>query len=649
MRTISLLPVLLALAVASSVAQPFDALGADARGVAGQQPAQQSSQGQTQGGRQGRGGGQGGGQRGGGQGEAQGGQPARDTQTSTIPATSSITGRVLTADTGRPVKRAQVTASGSGRGVRGAVTDDQGRFSLSGLAAGSYTITASKNGFVDAVYGQRRPLQPGTPVQLLDNQQAVNIDLRLIRGGVITGRVLDEDGEPLMRALVSIQRYQYLQGNRQLISAGADQTDDRGVYRVFGLPAGDYYASVTVSGLGQNIGRGLQQLAMGAGAFAPAAGRGGRGWFGAMDVEPSGYAPTYYPGVVSAAEAGKITLGPGQEVAGIDFQIQLVPFATVAGAVGGADNNAGITVTLAPQDTNARGPIGGPAMNGRTLQDGSFSIPNVPPGRYVAIARSGGRQNDQRIGVQPVVVNGQNIGGLAITLQPEITLSGNITVESSGTPAPTDYSGFRVDAPEANPLPFAGGGPGGGRGGFGTGARAATNGTFLVPNLVPGTHYVRVTGQGLSQGLTTPTQWSLKAVLAGGADVTDTGVDLKPGENVDNITIVLTDRSASLTGTVRDASGTPAPALTVIAFSADPRYWRAQSRWIQAGRTDQTGTYHLRGLPPGDYFLVVSDSVEQGEWFDPSFLDQARNAATRITIADGDQKTQDLSAPSGGT
>ena len=615
-----------------------------ASGYAQQQP---PPQGQTsQSGRQGRGGT---GQGAGGQGVPQGAEPPRDTQTPTPPATSSITGRVVTADTGRPVKRAQVMISGTGRGGRGATTDDQGVYSITSLAAGSYTVSASKNGFVDAIYGQRRPLQPGTPIQLLDNQQATSVDLRLIRGGVITGRVLDEDGEPLMRAVVSIQRYQYLQGNRQLTPAGADQTDDRGVYRVFGLPAGDYYVSVSVSGLGQIIGRGLQQLAMGAGAFGPGGGRGGRGGFGALnEVEASGYAPTYYPGVVAASDAGKIAVGPGQEVGGIDFQIQLVPFATVGGLVGGAANNGGITVTLAPQDTNARGPLGGTIMNGRTAQDGSFSIRNVPPGRYLAIARSGGRQDDQRIGVQPVVVNGQNIGGLTISLQPEITVSGNIIVDSAGTPAPTDYSAFRVDAPEVNPLP-AGGGPGGRGGGpFGTSGRAATNGSFSVPNLVPGRHYVRITGQGLTQGLTTGTQWNLKAVLAGGADVTDSGVDLKPGENVDNLTIVLTDRLTSITGTVRDATSTPVPALTVIAFAADQQYWTPQSRWIQAGRTDQNGTYHLRGLPPGDYLLLVSDTVEQGEWFDPSFLEQVRNAATRITLAEGDQKTQDLPAPSGG-
>src|SRR4029079_8964196 len=113
-----------------------------------------------------------------------------------------------------------------------------------------------------------------TPLTLADAQVAANVDLRLVRGGVVTGRIGDEDGEPLTRALVTVQRYQYLRGERQLQPAGGDQTDDRGQYRVFGLRPGDYYISATNAGLTQLIGRGLQQLAAGIGA---AGGRGGRG------------------------------------------------------------------------------------------------------------------------------------------------------------------------------------------------------------------------------------------------------------------------------------------------------------------------------------------------------------------------------------
>jgi Carboxypeptidase regulatory-like domain len=572
-------------------------------------------------------------------------QQARDrAQAGTPEGTSSIAGRVLAADTGRPVKRARVTVSAGGRGSKSATTDDQGRYQIAALAAGAYTITASKTGFVDSVYGQRRPLQPGTPLTLGDAQAAPNVDLRLVRGGVITGRVADEDGEPLARALVTVQRYQYVRGERQLTPAGGDQTDDRGQYRVFGLPPGDYYVSASTVGLGELLGRGLQQLAAGL-----AGGRGGRGGpglgpFGTPDqAEPNGYAPTYYPGVVSAVEAGKVAVGAGQEVAGVDFQIQLVPLATVSGVVSGAPQEA-VSVLLVPQDASGGlGRLGGQTFPGRALADGSFSIVNVPPGRYTAVARSGGRAGDPRTAMQPLVVNGQNLDGVALVLQPGVTLSGNITVDSSGTPSPADYSIFRVDVPDAEPLPGAGpGGRGGGRGLFGADNRVEKNGAFSIGNLQPGLHYIRVAGGGAQGG----GQWTLKSVNAGGTELADLPFELKPGQNLDNVTIVLTDRATELSGTVRDAQAATPAGVTVIAFSTESQYWRAQSRRISTARTGQTGDYHLRGLPPGEYYVIAVDDVEQGEWYDPAYLDSVKDKATRVALGDGDKKTLDLRGPS---
>jgi hypothetical protein len=516
--------------------------------------------------------------------------------------------------------------SAGGRQSRVTSTDDQGRFQATDLAAGSYTVTASKSGFVDAIYGQRRPLQPGTPVELGDGQAVAAVDLRLIRGGVITGRVMDEDGEALTRALVTVERYQYVRGERQLVSAGGDQTDDRGQYRVFGLPPGDYYVSASTTGLAQVLGRGMQQLAM-------AGGRGGRGGFfagPAADESASvGYAPTYYPGAVTAAEAMKLTVGPGQELAGIDFQVQLVAMATVRGFVMGADSP--VSVLLAPQENG--GVRRGQILRGGSQADGSFTIANVPPGHYTAVARSGGRGGADKIGSQAVNVTGENLSGITIALQPGVSLSGYITVESAGTPAPTDYSSFRVDAPEVSPLPF-GGGPGGPGN---TGARAEKNGRFQIDNLFPGQHYLRISGQG---------PWTLKAVTMAGRDLTDQPIELRTGQSLDNVTIVLSDRSTELAGTVRSANGTPLGGLTVIAFSSDEQYWRAQSREIQAVRTDQSGAFMLRNLPAGDYDLAVVDDVEQGEWYDPSYLQQLRPGAKRISLSEGEKKTQDLKGPS---
>jgi len=606
--------------------------------AAAQQPPAQGGQGQGLGGLQGRGG-------------QRQGQPRDLAQQPK--GTSVVTGRVVAADTGRPVKRARVFVTGGAGGGRGggtATTDDQGRYSITGLAAGSYSITASKSGFVDAVFGQRRPLQPGTPVQLADGQSAPNIDLRLTRGGVITGHVLDEDGEALPRALVTVQRYQYQRGERQLQPVGGDQTDDRGQFRVFGLPPGDYYVSASAAGLEQVLGRGLQQLAV-----AALGGRGGRGagpgalaqFVAPAEPEPTGYAPTYFPGVVNAPDAGRVPVGPGQEVSGIDFQIQLVALATVTGIVVGADE--GTNVMMTPQDSGGGGPLarlGGQLLMGRVQADGTFSIASVPPGRYVAIARSGGGRGggggEPRVGTQPVVVNGQNIEGITLALQPGITLSGNITVESSGTPAPADYSVFRVDAPEVNPLPFGGGGRGGGPLGGG-GGRSEKNGTFTVPNLLPGPHYIRVSGGGV-QGAG-QSSWTVKSVTVGGQDVSDAPIDIKPGQNVENVSVVLTDRTTELSGTVRNGKNEGVAALTVIVFSAEQQYWRPQSRRINAARTDQSGTYRFRNLPPGDYLMVAVDDVEQGEWFDPAYLEKVRQDATRISISEGEKKTQDLKGP----
>ena len=169
------------------------------------------------------------------------------------------------------------------------------------------------------------------------------------------------------------------------------------------------------------------------------------------------------------------------------------------------------------------------------------------------------------------------------------------------------------------------------------------NGTFQLDNLLPG-QYIRSAS---------PAPASRAAAIVDAEvgvdrrhDVTDTPVELKPGQNVENVTVVLTDRATEISGTVRDARGASAPALTVIAFSTDQQHWRAQSRRIQVARTDQSGSFRLRNLPPGDYLLIASDDVEQGEWFDPAYLEQARAGAKQLSISEGEKKTLDLKASS---
>src|SRR6266852_3865560 len=201
-------------------------------------------------------------------------QPARDTPARTKDAvptpTGRITGRVVAVDNGRPVKRARVFATAAELpGGRGMLTDEAGVFDLTELPAGRYNLTVSKSGFVSLSYGQRRPLQAGTPLQLGDGQQLKGIQFQLPRGSVVGGRVLDEDGDAMPGVMVRVMRYQYLQGERRLTPAGVAQTDDKGQYRVWGLLPGDYYVNA--------VARGGNMVVPFGGAFGGPGGPGGSG------------------------------------------------------------------------------------------------------------------------------------------------------------------------------------------------------------------------------------------------------------------------------------------------------------------------------------------------------------------------------------
>jgi len=530
-----------------------------------------------------------------------------------------IAGRVVAADTGRALRHARVVAGGGGR-PHAASTDEQGRYRITGLTAGSYIVSAAKSGFVDGAFGQRRSSGTGTPVELADAQQAANIDIKLARGGVVTGHVLDEEGEPLARAVVTVLRQQYVRGQKQLTPAGTDQTDDRGQYRVFGLPPGDYFVSANAGGVEQ----GVRQIL---GDFG-----------GAQQPESSGYAPTYYAGVTSAADAARVKLAAAQEVTGIDFQIQVVPFATVKGVVVGGsatvmllsdEAGAGGLAGLAGRGGGGRGgfgPLLGGGLRAVTRPDGSFSIPNVAPGKYTIIARGdAGPNGPSRTAMQPLVVAGEEVN-VALNPSPGVQLGGTITFEAAGSPPASGFSGFRV---MPVPLGAVAALPGG------RGARPGDitqNGQFTITDVTPGLYSIRASA---------PRGWAMKAVFVDGREVTDSPIEVK-SENVTGLNVIFTDRISSLSGNVRDARGTPIGDVTVIAFPADDRLWMPQSRQILSARTDQAGAYRLASIPAGDYLVIALDDVEPGEWFDPAFLDQIRGRATKVKIEEGEQRTQDL-------
>jgi protocatechuate 3,4-dioxygenase beta subunit len=556
------------------------------------------------------------------------------------PPSGKIAGRVLSANDGRPVRRARAYLSApqlpEGRGT---LTDDNGRFELNELPAGRYTLTVSKTGFVTLSYGQRRPLQAGTPLQLGDGQQIDGIDFRLPRGSVIAGRIYDELGDPMPGAAVRVLRYQYAQGERQLVPAGAAQTDDQGAYRVWGLNPGEYYVNALTqnfnfgpAGRGGPGGRagGFGGRGVGAGRGGAAGGRGGvnaapAGFldFPGSDEMQKAYAPTYYPGVGSINESRPITVAVGQELLDVNFNLLLVRTAQVSGLVTAPDGSITYSgqVNLVPE-TGAAG-RGQPGVNfgSRIDWEGRFSIGNVPPGRYVLRAR--GTDTDPPLfAAQPLTVASGDATDISVILFPGASIAGTVLFEGTNPP---EMSRVRITAPSAES---------GGSLGPNPNARVDKDGTFTLEGVSTGSHWIRSAGQ--------LNGWTLKSVTVSNRDVIDTPIELRSGQALSNVSLVFTNKQQEINGTVTNEQGQPVTDFTVLAFGVDPDLWRPLARQIATARPDQNGKYQIRSLPPGNYYLVTVDPGEQGEWFEPAFLDQHRIAAARVTLGDGDIKTQDF-------
>ena len=219
--------------------------------------------------------------------------------------TAVLSGRVVAADTSKPLRRALVRASSQetpqGRSVS---TDADGRWQLKSLPAGSYRVNVSKGGYVDISYGQLRPFEAGKVLELADSQTIEKLDVSLPRAGVITGRVLDEFGEPLTGARVQPMRYRYFGGQRRLTQLGiGDSTDDIGQFRLHGLSPGESFVSVQMSA-------GLM--------------------FGQSD-DKVGYGTTYFPGTAVQTEAQRVRVAVGQETSQINITMATSRIATISG------------------------------------------------------------------------------------------------------------------------------------------------------------------------------------------------------------------------------------------------------------------------------------------------------------------------------
>ena len=531
------------------------------------------------------------------------GMPPRDAPAEKT-GSGALSGRVVAADTGKPLRRALVRASSpetpQGRTVS---TDADGRWQLKNLPAGNYRVSISKGGYVDIAYGQQRPFEAGKVLELAEAQAIEKLDVTLPRAGVITGRVVDEFGEPLTGARVQPMRYRYVGGQRRLTPMGiGDSTDDIGQFRLHGLAPGEYFVSAQMSA-------GLM--------------------FGQSD-DRMGYGTTYFPGTAVQAEAQRVRVAVGQETSQINIAMATSRVATISGSAVSSSGRP-ITRGMLMLSTSA----GGATMTtmGTSLKpDGTFLFSNIAPGDYriqvqhtpnpdevMLLSSSGGPGSES--GSVSVTVTGSDITGLSIVTSPGATATGRIVFEGGKPPIAPAALNVSAAPVEFAMMPMGGT------------ARIRDDWTFEATGLSERRRF-RVNNP--------PPGWYFKSVSHENNDITDAGIDFREGQQVAGIEIVLTQRVTDVSGSVQDSRARPVTDFVVVAFSPDNSKWGYMTRYVRTARPNQEGRFSIKGLPPDEYYVIALDYLETGEEGDPEQLEKWKGTATRVTLADGEPKVLTL-------
>ena len=555
------------------------------------------------------------------------------------PTSGVIAGRLTSADQGQPVRKAQVRlTSASPRQTRTMATDAEGRFSFPQLPAGDYTLVATKPGYLEMAYGARRPGGgvPGVSIKLASGQQIAEIVIRTPRGGVISGVVTDEFGDPAFGVPVRSMRFGYENGVRVAQPAAMATTDDLGAYRIAGLLPGEYVVSavprdsVAAAAASAELlrARQAQMLAEGrasgtdralAASFERA-----RQELGRVPAAPpvaKGYVAVYHPSSATPGGATRVSVGVSEQLSAVDIQLQALATGSVTGTITRPDGApvSGRVQLLAPGM-----PIANLAVWFRTAgSNGRFTFHGVPPGAYVVSAQTtAGKPGQELTATVGVQVSEGGTHDVVLAVRAGVSASGSVDLASLRG---VDLRRVQVDlmkistaaeweVPLGTAIPDA-------------------EGRFVIHGLSPGLYRIGVRGL--------PNGWSLQSAVFDDTDAADRHLRIET-QPVTGGVLTFTMRRGVASGVVTSGAGRPVSDHSVLVFPADAELWVPQSRRIHVAQPDAEGRYAIQNLPPGEYRIAVVVPPEPGQQFDHDFLSQAARGATAIAIAAGAQKTQDL-------
>ena len=468
-------------------------------------------------------------------------------------------------------------------------TNDSGEYEFKGIKPGKYVLRATRNGYIPQNYGQKpdnfltQRIMSGTPLTVRADEILEGINFKLIRGGVVEGRVVAQDSEPLSRVRVLLSRYGSFQGQRRLLPIRTDQTDDRGQYRIFDVAPGSYYLSANLS--------------------SP---------FGRNSARPS-FPSTYYPGVLNPQEAIKVEVLSGNEIGGYDITLIETLSYSVTGQILQSDGRPADSIRVS--STKDSGDSFFSMSRGTTNSDsqGNFEISNLMSGRYRLIARS--RIND---GIQTasktVEITNQNLDGITLTLGNGAQISGKLFPKENLKDIDPRQIQIRM-IPSIST-----------RGMFGR-SRATINEdfTFQIENILEGLYQFSVN--------LPPGNHYVKAIQSEGQDFSDTAFEVRNGDRIRNLEIQISSEGAELTGWVeKKESRERVEGATVLLFSKNSNFWKSPARFTKTTQTDQKGNFSVRGLIPGEYLLCALLDHEPGRESEFNYLKKLETEAKQLNL-----------------
>jgi hypothetical protein len=522
--------------------------------------------------------------------------------------TARIAGRVVDAVSGKPIRGARLLLlpTEGQRLTNWTRSDAQGRYEYTSLPVRSYTLSVDADRFVSLEYGQKRPGETGTPIQITIDGQDFKADLALPRASAVEGTLLDEFGDPASSVLVQLAARRYVAGRPRLIPVGSRAatapSDDKGHYRISGVPPGDYHVAAL------------------SGVYSE-------------QNEVGGFAPTYFPGTTDAGAAVPVTVTLGADTTS-SFALSPAKTVSVSGTMVDASGQAlgRGTLMLVPPDREQRMDFN--IARAVTATDGSFVLRNVPTGMYTVqgfgpplppppgtpVERTPLNLGAMRFGWLALTVGDSDVDGVVLKVTSGAVLRGQIAFADDGAARPkADLVRVTAIPVEFDSAPISGGPPP---------SRTLDDWTFEVTNM-SGMRRVFV-------NVASPA-WALKKITLNDMDVTDTPLDFRT-KDIDGLEVVLTSRVSKVAGSVTGDTG-PVLDYALVVFPSDPTKWIDRSRFVALGRPNQFGRFEMRGLPPEDYLAVALPRVGQAEWMAPEFLQRIRPLATGFVLQEGESKT----------